>query len=501
MAYDYCFIDVQECAAASMGSSNDIWRPSNGELATVMQQRQYRSLINENTYKLKEAANIGKKSVLVYNTTQSYSGGGDIVTSQLSISDLISNGGTPNPKLTRCCICGGFLTGVGPGLHETQNFLRNGGSSDGNESVYDHFNVSGDKNNLELTSLSSVTFDEPENDCISTTSESPTTPSLLFTGVKKSSHFDLARIGLQREPKRPVTPASRRKPKKIRRSMTPVKGQQRSKNSYDAKTQPRALGELDKESRVAPLCLYCTTHSDLSVMQKPVRYTYVEKYGVKYKIKTNENSNIGGGAVPPHSLSSSDLIKNERDCVTSVVTSTAAALAPSVPKKFNARDILLVTRAANVFIYFNGFKPSLTMSATTFRNMARSCQLCDQQSLPSVDILYMDVMRSWCGYGRDSPYNSNPRNTGSILSQQAHGLSFPAFVEALFKLAKFQFRGSNLHEKFSALLSNCDKCIRDSKWSELKAKRRLKFASLRRKALNSHSPRISCSSSQRNPYF
>ena len=144
------------------------------------------------------------------------------------------------------------------------------------------------------------------------------------------------------------------------------------------------------------------------------------------------------------------------------------------------------------------------MSATTFRNMARSCQLCDQQSLPSVDILYMDVMRSSCAFGPDysSPYyNHSHRNKNSILAQQPPGLSFAAFIEALFKLAKFQFKGPCLRVKFAALLSNCDKCIRDAKWSERRAKRRLKFASLRRKALNTTSPRISCSSSQRTPYF
>ena len=383
--------------------------------------KQYRSLYNENTYKLQETAD--SKNILLYNNMQAYNDDDVMVTSSAA---------------KRCCICGGYVNGVGPGLYDTQQKAIN----DADDVINNNDQISSQL--FDVTSLSDVFDDEDEEeDCY------PITPLSMF---KKSNHFDLARLSM--EPKRPPS----RKHKKVKRSTTPAR---RLTNSYDIRTQPRSM-EVDRESgKAAALCLYCNTHSDLHQQKQQVKYTYVEKYGVKYQIKVNTDDDPAGMA-------------QQR-------TSNGA-------RKFNVRDIFLLTRTANVFIYFNGFKPSLTMSATTFRNMARSCQLCDQQSLPSVDILYMDVMRS---HNRDRP---------SSMVQQP-GLTFPAFVEALFKLAKFQFRGASLHEKFSLLVSNCDKCIRDNKWCELKAKRRLKNQSLRRKALNTTSPRVSCSSSQRNPYF
>lgn len=40
-------------------------------------------------------------------------------------------------------------------------------------------------------------------------------------------------------------------------------------------------------------------------------------------------------------------------------------------KTFSGYHVMVLRRAANVFVHFNGIKPSLTMGATSFRNMAR----------------------------------------------------------------------------------------------------------------------------------
>uniref|UniRef100_H2XQ27 Tubulin polyglutamylase TTLL11 n=1 Tax=Ciona intestinalis TaxID=7719 RepID=H2XQ27_CIOIN len=114
---------------------------------------------------------------------------------------------------------------------------------------------------------------------------------------------------------------------------------------------------------------------------------------------------------------------------------------PEVKENFSIQEVTLLKRAAAVFIFFNGFKTSLRIGATAFRNMARRCRLCEQGSMPAVDILFIDTMRQWRGYTE---------------SHQPAGLPFQGFLEALFRLAKSRFRGSTLKEKLESLLSNCE---------------------------------------------
>lgn len=121
---------------------------------------------------------------------------------------------------------------------------------------------------------------------------------------------------------------------------------------------------------------------------------------------------------------------------------------------------LLFHRAAQIFIYFNGITPKLKMSATAFRNMARKCALCDHGSLPSLDILYMDVVRQCQTFKshRASPFYNNPTGKLSKPSQSA-GLPFQGFIDALLKIAGQRYRGDKLCEKLEILIENCESYI------------------------------------------
>ncbi|XP_078486450.1 tubulin polyglutamylase TTLL11-like [Ciona intestinalis] len=173
---------------------------------------------------------------------------------------------------------------------------------------------------------------------------------------------------------------------------------------------------------------------------------------------------------------------------------------PEVNENFSIQEVTLLKRAAAVFIYFNGFKSSLRIGATAFRNMARRCRLCEQGSMPAVDILFIDTMRQWQGYteARGSPFYDTFKGKNPVTSHQPAGLPFQGFLEALFRLAKSRFRGSTLKEKLESLLTNCECYVTEAMRADKLTKRR-RQAKYFKKPMTS--PRITCSTSQRLPFF
>jgi len=167
--------------------------------------------------------------------------------------------------------------------------------------------------------------------------------------------------------------------------------------------------------------------------------------------------------------------------------------------KFAMRDFMLLNRAAAVFIYFNGIKPSLRISATAFRNMARRCRIAEQGSMPSIDILFIDIMRQWQSYsfGHLSPFYDTLQTRNHVTRHQPAGLPFQGFLEALFKIASSRFHGETLKEKLEILISNCEMYIREASRAE-KAARKKHAQQTRRRVYES--PRVSGTSSQRHPY-
>nr|XP_039257520.1 uncharacterized protein LOC120334135 [Styela clava]XP_039257521.1 uncharacterized protein LOC120334135 [Styela clava] len=156
---------------------------------------------------------------------------------------------------------------------------------------------------------------------------------------------------------------------------------------------------------------------------------------------------------------------------------------PSIPGKrgvvdrnaksstFSGYHMLLLRRCAKIFIYFNGIKSSLAMGATAFRNMARKCNLCDQGSLPSIDILYIDSLRQWQSYrnAHGTPYYIQTSDQQKDLKskkaylKQATGLPFQGFVDAIFRIASQRYRGETLRDKVECLIAGCERYIASAK--------------------------------------
>ena len=169
--------------------------------------------------------------------------------------------------------------------------------------------------------------------------------------------------------------------------------------------------------------------------------------------------------------------------------------------KFVIQDLLLIKRIASIFIYFNGFKPSLRISATSFRNMARKCRLCESGALPAVDILFIDIMRQWQRQVNDhtTPYYDTFRVKNPITSHHTSGLPFQGFLEAIFRIAKSRFKGISLKEKLEALVYNCEQYIQEASRAANKiSKKRKEKSSIK---FSQIPPRISGVMSARQPYF
>jgi len=132
------------------------------------------------------------------------------------------------------------------------------------------------------------------------------------------------------------------------------------------------------------------------------------------------------------------------------------------------RRCTILNRAAEAFVFFSGVRPTLTISPNSFRNMVRRCHLCEFHFLPSIDLMYMEVMREWQSYVLD-----RSMTIATVTDLYSPGLPFPGFVMALFRIAKVQFRGSNLGYRVDALLSNVDLEIRKSRLSQTIATRNL----------------------------
>lgn len=174
-------------------------------------------------------------------------------------------------------------------------------------------------------------------------------------------------------------------------------------------------------------------------------------------------------------------------------------------EKFSIQDLLLVKRAAAVFIFFNGIKPSLRISATSFRNMARKCHLCESGAMPAIDILFIDVMRNWQRQANDhhSPYYESYRHKNPITTHQPAGLPFQGFLEAIFRIAKAKFKGVDLKEKFETLIVNCEQYIKEADRTATRIAKKRNEAQLlkQRNQIQVSTPRISCGMSTRQPYF
>ena len=172
------------------------------------------------------------------------------------------------------------------------------------------------------------------------------------------------------------------------------------------------------------------------------------------------------------------------------------------PNKFVIQDLLIIKRIASVFIYFNGFKPSLRISATSFRNMARKCRLCESGAMPAIDILFIDIMRQWQRQINDhtAPYYDTFRVKNPIISHQSPGLPFQGFLEAIFRIAKSRFKGASLKEKLEALVCNCECYMKEANKAANKISKKRKEIYLP-KCGQMSSPRISGVMSARQPYF
>ena len=174
-------------------------------------------------------------------------------------------------------------------------------------------------------------------------------------------------------------------------------------------------------------------------------------------------------------------------------------------ENFSIQDLLLTKRAADVFIFFNGIKPSLRISATSFRNMARKCHLCESGAMPAIDILFIDIMRQWQRQTNDhsSPFYNSYRQKNPITSHQPAGLPFQGFLEAIFRIAKARFNGRSLKEKLEILILNCEQYIKEAKRAaNRKTKTRNDFYQKKDKVSTQfYAPRILCGLSTRQPYF
>ena len=170
--------------------------------------------------------------------------------------------------------------------------------------------------------------------------------------------------------------------------------------------------------------------------------------------------------------------------------------------KFSVNDLLVIRRAAAIFIFFNGCKPSLRISATNFRNMARKCHLCDAGAMPAVDILFIDVMRQWQRQISDhsTPYYDTFRVKNPITSHQTPGLPFQGFLEAIFRIAKARAKGGSLKEQLETLVTGCEQYMKEANKTEEKTKKKRKEAHYNQIYTTSPS-RISGGLSARQPYL
>jgi len=182
----------------------------------------------------------------------------------------------------------------------------------------------------------------------------------------------------------------------------------------------------------------------------------------------------------------------------------AVGLGGKIPRteKFVIQDLLLIKRIASVFIYFNGFKPSLRIGATSFRNMARKCRLCESGAMPAIDILFIDVMRQWQRQINDhtTPYYNTFRMKNPIISHQPQRLPFQGFLETIFRIAKSRFKGVSLKEKLEVLVCNCEHYMKEANRAASKMSKRRKEIHVP-KLSQMPSPRISGVMSTRQPYF
>ena len=174
----------------------------------------------------------------------------------------------------------------------------------------------------------------------------------------------------------------------------------------------------------------------------------------------------------------------------------------SKSESYVTQDLLLVRRIASIFIFFNGFKPSLRMSATSFRNMARKCRLCESGAMPAIDILFIDIMRQWQRqiYDHTVPYYDSFRIKNPITSHQTQGLPFQGFLEAIFRIAKARFKGGTLKEKLENLVNSCEQYMKEASRAANKNSKKMKEIPSSR-STQMTSPRVSCGMSTRQPYF
>jgi len=124
-------------------------------------------------------------------------------------------------------------------------------------------------------------------------------------------------------------------------------------------------------------------------------------------------------------------------------------------EKTNAsvRKCAILNRAAEAFIFFSGIKPTLTISPNSFRNMIRRCQLCDSKHLPSIDIIFMEVMRKWQNYVFDKSILANNDSSNSSYGLYSPGIPFQGFIEALLRIAKTYLKGANLTTAVDIMLT------------------------------------------------
>lgn len=127
---------------------------------------------------------------------------------------------------------------------------------------------------------------------------------------------------------------------------------------------------------------------------------------------------------------------------------------------------MLYIKLCDVFRYIYGIH-SNQCPHISFR-----CNLCEQGSLPSVDILYIDILRQWQNYkaAHGCPYYitntaGEPKDLKKkkALMCQSFGLPFQGFIEALFRIANQRFRGETLVERMENLLLTCERNIAGAK--------------------------------------